>query len=145
MPSNLAFPIWATGRRKTAVASVRLTTGGGKFEINRRTFENYFPNVVTRNFIVAPFPRGGSGRDTREGVGGLLIIHGFQLLHLSPNEKSGAFVKPIRTLFWDVGGVLLTNAWDHEERDRAVEKFQLQKADFERFGRLIREQNIKVE
>lgn len=40
-------------------------------------------------------------------------------------------MKPIRTLFWDVGGVLLTNAWDHEERDRAAEKFQLQKADFE--------------
>jgi len=40
-------------------------------------------------------------------------------------------VKPIRTLFWDVGGVLLTNAWDHEERDRAVAKFQLPKADFE--------------
>jgi putative hydrolase of the HAD superfamily len=40
-------------------------------------------------------------------------------------------VKPIRTLFWDVGGVLLTNAWDHEERDRAIERFQLQKTDFE--------------
>jgi putative hydrolase of the HAD superfamily len=40
-------------------------------------------------------------------------------------------MKLIRTLFWDVGGVLLTNAWDHEERDRAVEKFQLQKAEFE--------------
>lgn len=40
-------------------------------------------------------------------------------------------MKPIRTLFWDVGGVLLTNAWDHDERQRAVEKFQLQKADFE--------------
>jgi putative hydrolase of the HAD superfamily len=40
-------------------------------------------------------------------------------------------VKPIRTLFWDVGGVLLTNAWDHEERERATEKFQLEKADFE--------------
>ena len=40
-------------------------------------------------------------------------------------------MKPIRTLFWDVGGVLLTNAWDHEERDRAMERFQLQKADFE--------------
>ncbi|MCU1271049.1 MAG: Haloacid dehalogenase domain protein hydrolase [Acidobacteriaceae bacterium] len=40
-------------------------------------------------------------------------------------------MKAIRTLFWDVGGVLLTNAWDHEERDRAIEKFQLQKADFE--------------
>jgi putative hydrolase of the HAD superfamily len=34
-------------------------------------------------------------------------------------------------LFWDVGGVLLTNAWDHEERASAVEKFQLQKADLE--------------
>lgn len=40
-------------------------------------------------------------------------------------------MKPIRTLFWDVGGVLLTNAWDHEERERAVDKFQLQKVDFE--------------
>ena len=40
-------------------------------------------------------------------------------------------MKPIRTLFWDVGGVLLTNAWDHEERDRATERFQLPKADFE--------------
>ena len=40
-------------------------------------------------------------------------------------------MKTIRNLFWDVGGVLLTNAWDHEERDRAIEKFQLQKADFE--------------
>ena len=40
-------------------------------------------------------------------------------------------MKAIRTLFWDVGGVLLTNAWDHEERERAVENFQLQKADFE--------------
>ncbi len=40
-------------------------------------------------------------------------------------------MKPIRTLFWDVGGVLLSNAWDHEERDHAIENFQLQKADFE--------------
>ncbi len=37
----------------------------------------------------------------------------------------------IRTLFWDVGGVLLTNAWDHEERTRAVERFGLQKDEFE--------------
>ena len=39
-------------------------------------------------------------------------------------------MKPIRTLFWDVGGVLLSNAWDHEERDQAIEKFHLQQADF---------------
>jgi small subunit ribosomal protein S9 len=32
-----------TGRRKTAVARVRLTTGTGKITVNGRTFENYFP------------------------------------------------------------------------------------------------------
>ena len=37
----------------------------------------------------------------------------------------------IRTLFWDVGGVLLTNAWDHEERSLAIEHFHLDKDEFE--------------
>jgi len=37
----------------------------------------------------------------------------------------------IGALFWDVGGVLLTNAWDHEERDLAVERFLLNKTEFE--------------
>jgi putative hydrolase of the HAD superfamily len=37
----------------------------------------------------------------------------------------------IRALFWDIGGVLLTNAWDHDERDLAIEKFHLDKTDFE--------------
>jgi putative hydrolase of the HAD superfamily len=37
----------------------------------------------------------------------------------------------IRTLFWDIGGVLLTNAWDHDERDLAIQKFQLDKSEFE--------------
>jgi putative hydrolase of the HAD superfamily len=37
----------------------------------------------------------------------------------------------IRALFWDVGGVLLSNAWDHEERVLAIEHFHLDKAAFE--------------
>ena len=45
---------WATGRRKTAVASVRISAGGGKIEVNHRAFDAYFPNEITRNFIVAP-------------------------------------------------------------------------------------------
>jgi small subunit ribosomal protein S9 len=32
-----------TGRRKTAVARVSLTTGTGKIIVNGRTFETYFP------------------------------------------------------------------------------------------------------
>lgn len=31
----------------------------------------------------------------------------------------------IKTLFTDVGGVLLTNGWDHNSRTKAVERFQL--------------------
>ena len=37
----------------------------------------------------------------------------------------------IRALFWDIGGVLLTNAWDHEERDQAIARFQLEKTELE--------------
>ena len=33
---------------------------------------------------------------------------------------------PITTLFLDIGGVLLTNGWDHHERTLAAEKFNLE-------------------
>jgi len=32
----------------------------------------------------------------------------------------------IRALFWDVGGVLLTNAWDHTQRAQALKHFLLE-------------------
>ena len=38
----------------------------------------------------------------------------------------------INTLFWDVGGVLLSNAWDHHERQEAFTKFNLDSAAFEK-------------
>lgn len=37
----------------------------------------------------------------------------------------------ITALFWDVGGVLLTNAWDRAARRRTVERFQLDWEEFE--------------
>ena len=36
----------------------------------------------------------------------------------------------IRAIFWDVGGVLLTNAWDHNERKSALEHFGLDQEEF---------------
>ena len=36
----------------------------------------------------------------------------------------------IRALFWDVGGVLLTNAWDHTQRSQALKHFQLEEEEF---------------
>ena len=37
----------------------------------------------------------------------------------------------IRAIFWDVGGVLLTNAWDHTERADALEHFHLDTKEFQ--------------
>jgi putative hydrolase of the HAD superfamily len=36
----------------------------------------------------------------------------------------------IRAIFWDVGGVLLTNAWDHTQRSAALEHFHLDEDEF---------------
>jgi putative hydrolase of the HAD superfamily len=35
----------------------------------------------------------------------------------------------ISTLFWDVGGVLLSNAWDHEQRQQTLKQFGLNDED----------------
>ena len=37
----------------------------------------------------------------------------------------------IRAIFWDVGGVLLTNAWDHTQRLAALEHFHLDVEEFQ--------------
>jgi small subunit ribosomal protein S9 len=52
--------IW-TGRRKEAVARVRLVPGTGGFDINGRSLEEYFPTRVHR--MVAQTPLRVVGRD----------------------------------------------------------------------------------
>jgi len=36
----------------------------------------------------------------------------------------------IKALFWDVGGVLLTNAWDHTQREAALQHFHVDQTEF---------------
>ncbi len=36
----------------------------------------------------------------------------------------------IQAIFWDVGGVLLSNAWDHTERAEALQHFHLDEKEF---------------
>ena len=45
---------YGTGRRKTSVARVYLRPGDGKITVNRREFENYFPNEALRMIINQP-------------------------------------------------------------------------------------------
>jgi small subunit ribosomal protein S9 len=44
-----------TGRRKTAVARVRLAVGAGKIVVNGRPFEVYFPTDALRTAVLQPF------------------------------------------------------------------------------------------
>ncbi|MFV2071364.1 MAG: 30S ribosomal protein S9 [Thermoanaerobaculales bacterium] len=45
---------YGTGRRKTAVARVYLRPGSGKITVNRRDFDEYFPNRVLKMVIRQP-------------------------------------------------------------------------------------------
>jgi small subunit ribosomal protein S9 len=44
-----------TGRRKTAVANVRLMPGSGSITVNDRSLEDYFPRDTARMRIMEPF------------------------------------------------------------------------------------------
>jgi small subunit ribosomal protein S9 len=43
-----------TGRRKSAVARVRLSSGSGKIVVNGRPFENYFMTETLRGVVTQP-------------------------------------------------------------------------------------------
>ena len=45
----------ATGRRKEAIARVRLTPGSGQWKINGRSLEDYFPNKLHQQTVNEPF------------------------------------------------------------------------------------------
>jgi small subunit ribosomal protein S9 len=45
----------AVGRRKTAVARVRLTPGTGKIVINGRSFDDYFKTQALQNTVLSAF------------------------------------------------------------------------------------------
>ncbi|GAA3633047.1 30S ribosomal protein S9 [Microbacterium awajiense] len=51
----LSVPGAAVGRRKEAIARVRITPGSGTITINGRSFEDYFPNKLHQQLITDPF------------------------------------------------------------------------------------------
>ena len=51
---STASVIAATGKRKTAIARVRLQLGGGNIVVNGRTVEDYFPRDVDQILIRKP-------------------------------------------------------------------------------------------
>jgi small subunit ribosomal protein S9 len=62
----------AVGRRKEAIARVRITPGTGVWRLNGRTLEDYFPNKVHQQIVREPFV--SLGLDDRYDV--FARIHG---------------------------------------------------------------------
>jgi small subunit ribosomal protein S9 len=53
-PLSAITPAGATGRRKEAIARVRMVPGTGRWTINGRTLEEYFPNKVHQQMVNEP-------------------------------------------------------------------------------------------
>lgn len=51
----MAETVQATGKRKSAVAQVRLAAGAGQIVVNRRPIEDYFGRETSRMVIGQPF------------------------------------------------------------------------------------------
>jgi small subunit ribosomal protein S9 len=43
------------GRRKTSIARVIVKNGSGKITVNKKEFENFFPQLLSREDILLPF------------------------------------------------------------------------------------------
>jgi small subunit ribosomal protein S9 len=91
-----AVQYYGTGRRKTSVARVFMRAGQGRIQINRRTFEDYFPRESLRLLVAQPLELAGlaSQVDVKVNVagGGLsgqagAVRHGIARALLALNEK----------------------------------------------------------
>ncbi len=72
---------WATGRRKTSVARVRVISGTGKTTVNGRPFETYFPTEDLQNHAM-------------EAIRSVNLQKNFDIIVLAkgggPNSQAGA-------------------------------------------------------
>jgi small subunit ribosomal protein S9 len=64
--------ILGTGRRKTAVARVRLRAGGGKITVNGRDLEHYFPSEKERTQLLEALVKA----DRRQSVDLIIRVNG---------------------------------------------------------------------
>ena len=121
-----------TGRRKRAVARVRLTLGAGVITVNKRSIDDYFPRAVLQQVVRQPLEvtQSGSRFDvnvTCEGGGPAgqagAVRHGIARALLEMDE---ALREPLRR-----NGLLTRDSREKESkkygRKRARKRFQFSK------------------
>ena len=123
-PIVIDRPVQTVGRRKEAVARVRLTPGSGQFKLNGRTIEDYFPNKVHQQLIKAPLVLVERG----ESFDIVALLHGG-----GPSGQAGALRLAIARALIEVAQEdrpALKRAGFLTRDDRAVErkKYGLKKA-----------------
>jgi small subunit ribosomal protein S9 len=99
--------IWGTGRRKTAVARVRIREGSGKFLVNDLEVDAYFPLEVQRTDVRAPLTATemagrvdvfvniqGSGKSSQSGAVALGLARALKEFRadLEPALRDGGFL-----------------------------------------------------
>jgi small subunit ribosomal protein S9 len=115
--------VQTTGRRKSAVARVRFRPGEGTIKINKRTFEDYFPNATHRMLAVEPLRLVGKAEEfdvdvTMDGggvsgqAGALRLGVARALIELDP-ELRGALKK---------AGMLTRDAREKESKKYGLKK-----------------------
>ncbi len=114
----------ATGRRKQAVARVRLTPGEGKITANGRAFDEYFPSAVHRTLITEPL-RVSSLEDAYDID---VNLHGGGL-----SGQAGAFRLGIARALIEIdpelrGGVKAAGLLTRDPRKKESKKYGLKKA-----------------
>jgi small subunit ribosomal protein S9 len=114
----------ATGRRKQAVARVRLEPGTGQVKANGRSFEDYFPSAVHRTLITEPLRVTG----TEETYDITVNLHGGGL-----SGQAGAFRLGIARALIDIDpearpGVKAAGLLTRDPRKKESKKYGLKKA-----------------
>jgi small subunit ribosomal protein S9 len=99
--------VWGTGRRKTAVARVRIREGTGKFLVNDLEHDAYFVLEVQRNDVKAPLKATdmagridvfvnikGSGKSAQSGAVALGLARALKEFRpdLEPALRDGEFL-----------------------------------------------------
>jgi small subunit ribosomal protein S9 len=90
---------WATGRRKTSIARVRLVSGEGKVRVNDRTLEDYFGRETSRMVVHQPF----EVTNTRNRFDVIANVHG------------GGIAAQAQALRHGISRALLLSAPDHRQ------------------------------
>ena len=115
---------WGTGRRKTAVAGVRIMPGTGMIEVNGKPLEEYFPRVADRVQVLTPLKV-----TSREDAYDVIV----KASGGGPSGQAGALSLGIARALVKADGALETTLKEHQllRRDsRMVErkKYGLRKA-----------------